>query len=122
MSAALDRAAGDPYYSQSLPGDIGDYAQMAPYQSGVSAQAGQSWWEGVIQYGLVRAIDNATAPRTLAGNGQPGTFAGANGRTYAQAPNATGQTVLGASPGGGGWGTLLLLAGVGVAAFALLKR
>ncbi|ABM94801.1 hypothetical protein [Methylibium petroleiphilum] len=118
MSAALDAAAGDPYYTQSLPGDWSDTAKMAPFQP---AAAGSSWWEGAIQYGLVRAIDNRFGPVNIAGNNQPGTFAGANGRTYTQAPNATGQTLLGGALGGG-MGTWLLLGGVALAAFALLKR
>lgn len=118
MSAALDAAAGDPYYTSSLPGDWGDTAKMTPFQP---TPAGSSWWEGAIQYGLVRAIDNRFGPVNVAGNVQPGTFAGSNGRTYAQAPNASGQTLLGASLGGG-ITPLLVLVGVGLAAFALLKR
>lgn len=117
MSAALDAAVGDPYYTSSLPGDWNDTAKMAPFQP---TPAGGAWWEGVIQYGMVKAIDNRFGPQNIAGNTQPGTFAGANGKTYYQAPNATGQTLLGG--GMGGMGTWLLLGGVALAAFALLKR
>ncbi|KQW76590.1 hypothetical protein [Methylibium sp. Root1272] len=118
MSAALDAAVGDPYYTSSMPGDWSDTAKMAPFQP---TQTGAPWWEGVVQYGLVKAIDNKLAPQNITGNGMPGTFAGANGKTYYQAPNATGQTLLSGALGGG-VGTWLLLGGVALAAFALLKR
>lgn len=41
------------------------------------------WWEGVAQYGLSRAIDAKWGP-TITGGNAPGSFAGANGRTYTQ--------------------------------------
>jgi hypothetical protein len=91
MSARDDYAAtGDSSgYTGVLPGDAYDNAQMqqfAPNQS-------EPWYVSMIQYGITRAIDNRFGPVNVAGNTQPGTFAGQNGRTYAQAPNGTGQTV-----------------------------
>lgn len=122
MSAALDAAIGDPYYTDSLPGDVNDTIKMAPFQPAIGQAAGESWWESIIKYGAVRAIDNRWGPTQITGNVQPGSFGGANGATYFQAPNATGQTLLGGGVLGGLPGWLLPVALIGAAAFLVLKK
>lgn len=78
MSAALDYLVGGEAGYTGLAGDAADAAAMQPF----SASQGMPWWQGVISYGLTRAIDNRFAPPNVQGNTSPGSFAGANGRTY----------------------------------------
>ena len=121
MSAFLDNLVGDTYTQAPTVGqsvsDQYDAAKMEPFNPG--AQAGQSWWESSLMYGISRAIDNRFGPVSVAGNVQAGSYAGANGKTYSQ--NGSAQVApsiassLGVSP-------LVLLLGVGaVVWFALHK-
>lgn len=72
--------------------------------------AGKTWWEGLATYGATRAIDAHFGPNPVQGN-TAGTFAGQNGRTYAQ-----GQVGLAGGSDGSG---LILLALAGLAFYAL---
>jgi hypothetical protein len=90
-------------------------AQMAPFTPG--ANQGVPWWQGIVSYGITRAIDNRYGPVPIAGNVNTGSFAGSNGRTYYQAPQGNrGQAPQG--QGGGGTNPLVLLGGLALAAFA----
>ncbi len=84
-----------PEWSQfTLPADRFETQQMAPFMPQAATQAGVPWWQSLVQYGAVRAIDNRFGPTQVQGNTNPGTFAGQNGRTYGNAPtNPQGQTV-----------------------------
>ncbi len=94
-----------------LLGDMYDSAQM-----GATSPNGVPWWQSLIQYGAVRAIDNRYGPTNVAGNTNTGTFAGANGRTYGNAnTNNNGQTIAGAF--GMSSDGLLLLVAIGVVAY-----
>lgn len=85
MSAALDYLVGGEAGYTGLAGDVADSAAMQPF----SASQAQPWWQGVIQYGLTRAIDNRFAPPNVSGNTSPGSFAGQNGRTYSNGQGGT---------------------------------
>lgn len=108
--STLDLSTGQATDAPSgmLLGDVFDQAHMGPVQAQYATVTGQPasvpWWEQAIQYGLVRAIDNRFGPVNTAGNVNPGTFAGANGRTYV---NANGKVVAAGSMLGN---PLLLLA------------
>lgn len=111
MSAALDAQAGDPYYTTAMPGDLYDTARMQPF----APRQDVAWWQSLIAYGVTKAIDNKTAPPNVAGNVQPGSFAGANGRTYVNGPT-------GGAPGNLGIPTSwLLLGGAALIAYVALK-
>lgn len=115
MSAALDYAIGGEQAYTGLPGDATDTEQMAPY---VNTGGGQMrWWEGLIAYGVTRAIDNRLGPVNVAGNTGAGTFGGQNGRTYGNQPSAAGGGVAGVG-GLPGWA---VLAGVGLLAYLAVK-
>lgn len=117
MSAQLDR--NDPYYSTSVlsvPDQL-EAAKMEPFNP--LGGAGVPWWQAVASYGIVRAIDNRFGPTNVAGNTQAGSFAGANGRSYAQQPSAM---VGGLVQQLGGTSGLLMLGAAAVVAFLLLKR
>lgn len=122
MSAYLDSLSGAGYGDNNpagyiMPADIPELQQMqrfAPTQD-------KPWWEGVIQYGITRAIDNRYGPPiNVAGNASPGSFAGQNGQTYYQAPNGT-RYGAPAQAGTMPMQNLLLLAGLGVVAFLALR-
>lgn len=100
---------------QILPGDVGDMAQQR-FIPPVAQQQGMAWWESIAAYGITRAIDNRFGPAPVSGNVQPGSFAGQNGRTYNNAPQATGRTTAPAKQGDGGIG-VALLAGLAALAF-----
>lgn len=101
-----------------LPADYYEAQKMTPY---VPTAPGQSWWEGVVQYGLTRAIDNRYGPPVFVqGNVAPGSFAGQNGASYYQNPNGVRNGVIaGGQPVLAGNG--LLLAGMAALAFFALK-
>lgn len=95
-----------------LQGDVYDNAQMGAYSAN-----GEPWWQSLIQYGAVRAIDNRYGPVNVGGNTAAGSFAGANGRTYGNAgTNTAGRTVAGSA---GGDNSLLLLLLIGAAVYAI---
>lgn len=112
MSAQIDAAAGDPYYTQSLP-DQYEAAKMEPFNPAPQ----QEWWQSLVTLGVTRAIDNRYGPQNLAGNTQA-SYAGANGATYYANPQAG--VGFGGIAGMSG-GTLLLLAGAAVVAVLALK-
>ncbi|MBP6899521.1 MAG: hypothetical protein KBC73_05500 [Burkholderiaceae bacterium] len=81
-------------FSLGLGSDMAEAQQMAPFAPPAAQQQGMAWWESLIAYGATRAIDNRFGPVNVAGNTQPGTFAGQNGRTYTQTPTVqSGQPV-----------------------------
>lgn len=118
MSAFLDyQATGDSSgYTGGdyLPGDTFDYAKMQPIAGGSD---GSPWWARTIEYGITRAIDNRFGPTNVAGNTNPGTFAGQNGRTYVQPAHGTGASVQ--APGGFAISPMTLVAGAALLYFAL---
>jgi hypothetical protein len=86
----------------SLPGDISDTQQMQSYNTAPPAAqaAGVTWWQGAIQNGISKAIDNTfpTSPTGVMGNTYAGSVAGANGQTYTVKPLGAGGGVLGSAP------------------------
>jgi hypothetical protein len=116
-----DGSTLDPYSGASTPapagmllGDVYDNAQMGSYSAG-----GTPWWQSLVQYGAVRAIDNRYGPVNVAGNTNAGTFAGANGRTYGNAgTNNNGQTLAGQV---GVSSNLLMLVLIAAAVYAIAK-
>ena len=107
--ASTDAPAG------MLLGDVYDYSHMAAPQA---AYTGQSGWDSIgamaaqmVGYGFTKAIDNRFGPTNVAGNTNPGSFAGQNGKTYV---NAKGQVV---QAGGFDPMMLLLLAGAGLVVY-----
>lgn len=115
MSAALDYAVGGEAAYTGLEGDSSDARAMQPFAADQSAP----WWQSLVAYGVTRAIDNRFAPPNVTGNTSPGSFAGANGRTYSQAPQASGGGAMLAGSGVPSW---LLIAGAAVVAFLLIRR
>ena len=115
MGAALDYAAGGEAGYTGLEGDVRDSAHMQPF----AQQQGAAWWESLITYGVTRAIDNRFGPTNVSGNTSPGSFAGTNGRTYAQNPSGQG----GGAATAAGWGGMpWLLIGAAVVGVVLLAR
>ncbi len=112
--------------------DIAEAQKMAAYVP--NDGSGQPWWQSVIRYGVVKAIDNTLPGQQtgIQGNTNPGTFAGQNGRTYGQ------QGALNRQPGSvSGYGTSgatvsakaasmglspMLLLGVGLVALLILPK
>lgn len=90
----------------SLPGDASDYAQMAAWNTAPPAaqQAGVQWWQGAIQNGISKALDNtfANSPTGVMGNTYSGSTAGQNGQTYTLNPQGSGGGVLGQNVGANG--------------------
>lgn len=103
--------------------DLAEARKMSQYAP--DDGSGAPWWQSVIRYGLVKAIDN-TLPgqqRTgIQGNTNPGTFAGQNGRTYSQPGplNATPGGVA-AAAGVAGLSPVMLL-GFGLVALLILPK
>ncbi len=107
-----------------LPGDWSDSAKME--NAAFKTDASIPWWQDLIQYGAKKAIDNAYGTQVqVQGNTDPGSFAGANGLTYAQdyAKRGTNTAASAASAGlfGGGGGGVLLLAALVVGVVLLAK-
>lgn len=119
----------DDFSSDYIGTDVFEAAKMAPFTPRVQGGDDAPWWQGIVQYGLVKAIDNTLPGRApgIAGNTQPGSFAGQNGATYSQ----TGPAARPPAPASGGFmsssfmgiPTIALLAiGLGVAGFIAFKR
>ncbi len=113
----------------SLPGDMSDSQQMNAYNTAPPAAqaAGVTWWQGAIQNGISKAIDNTfpTSPAGIMGNTYAGSTAGANGQTYTVKPLGAGGGVLGQANAANGAmkgipTTWLLIAAV--LAFAVLHK
>jgi len=112
--------------------DVAEAQKMASYvpQDG----SGAPWWQSVIRYGLVKAIDNTLPGQQtgIQGNTNPGTFAGQNGKTYGQPgalnrppgsvqANGSSGAPAGATMARGGMSPVLLLA-AGLAALLILPK
>jgi hypothetical protein len=116
-------AIGLPSMSgQPMPADVQDMNQMQPYSPAGNTMP---WYQSAMLYGITKAVDNL-GRTTVAGNTDPGSFAGYNGRTYTQIPQGQGggamrpasTTVTGKVTGN----PMILLALAGVVAFVLLKK
>lgn len=111
----------DPNYY--LPGDIYDAQAMAPWTPPAAQAQDMTWWQGLMAYGITKAIDNQfpNTPTGIYGNTYPGSIAGP-GRTYTLNPLANGG---GAASAGARFSLagnpLLMLALVGVAVLLLKK-
>jgi len=125
---------GDPtgygQYPQLTTSDVSEWNKLQPYVSRVQGQEQAPWWQSIIQYGAVKALDNTFPGRTngIQGNTAPGSFAGQNGTTYNQrgsqnAPPspAAGLGLANASTGMFGLSPLMLIA-IGAALFIAFKR
>lgn len=99
-------------FTLDIGNDVAEAQQMQPFAADQTAP----WWQSLIAYGATRAIDNRFGPTNVAGNTNTGTFAGQNGRTYVNNPNALGGRVV--SAGGDGSGLLLIVAAVAALALA----
>ncbi|MCV2361652.1 hypothetical protein LNV08_22025 [Paucibacter sp. TC2R-5] len=122
MSPTDDAAYTGSYNDSAGAWDMGgatpdqfEAAQMQPFTPG--SNQGVPWWQGIIGYGITRAIDNRYGPTPIQGNVAAGSFAGQNGRSYYQAPNGTrGQVPQ--SQQQAGTNPLVLLGGLALAALA----
>lgn len=118
---SFDSWQGD--YAALLGSDVSEAVKMAPFAPRVQGAESAPWWQGVVQYGLVKAIDNTLPGRApgIQGNTNPGSFAGQNGATYTQAGPLT-QAPAQASRGGflGLSTPMLLLLGLGLAGAAFV--
>lgn len=108
----MDEMTGGDWMEPGWSGDASEAAKMEPFNPGASS--GMTWWQSMIAYGASRAIDNRFGPTNVQGNTNPGSFAGQNGRSYQQGPTPTAGEMLGGS------GSLILLAGGALLAYALL--
>jgi hypothetical protein len=115
FNVGLGNAYSLPADAQEASGIAWAVPSVIPDAAGGQSQSAP-WWESVIKYGMVRAIDNQFARPVATGNVAPGSFAGQNGRTYVMTPTPTQPRV---SPfqsadaqSGGGLG-LLVLVGLG---------
>ena len=108
---------GFGYDFQLLAGDVREMPMQQFVPAAGQAQ-GMPWWESIAAYGITRAIDNRFGPAPVAGNTDPGSFGGQNGRTYTNTPQAYGSaaTPKQAQAAGSG-GMLLVLAGLAAFAF-----
>lgn len=100
--------------------DAADAAQMQPF-----SQAGNAmpWSVSAMLFGITKAVDNLSNVR-VAGNTDPGSFAGYNGGTFSQVPQGQGggatRTASASVSAKISGNKLLLIAGL-VAAVLLLK-
>lgn len=118
MSAAIDyMAGGEAAYTGASVNDTREAAQMQPF----AQRQDVPWWQSLVMYGATRAIDNRFGPTQVQGNTNPGSFAGQNGRTYANTPTGQGGMVAPAASFGGLPLWALLAAG-GVVAFLALRK
>lgn len=80
----------DPSVGSNLPSlsgsDVAEWNKMAPFTSAAAGSESSPWWQNVVSFGLVRAIDNTFPTKSMGvqGNTNPGSFAGQNGLTYNQ--------------------------------------
>lgn len=112
-----------------LPGDVSDTVKMQPTKSDTP------WWQDLIKTGVTKLVDNAIQTRPqVQGNTDPGSFAGANGRTYSaeEAKRGSGQPLQGnpdavtvvQNRAGASWSDMgmLAMAGLGLALFLALRK
>ena len=122
---------GDPIVNNQGGGvnlfesDVAEWRKMDRFTPAPQGSEGMSVYGRLAAYGIGKYIDNTfpTEPRGIQGNTKPGSFAGANGRTYTQNPNqqlATG-TVGGVVSGIAGMSPMILIA-VGAALFFALRK
>lgn len=121
--------SGDPFYPTGQPisgvylaADLVEAQKLGAYAPApADAQAAQPWWVNTVMYGITKAIDNTFPSDTaygIQGNTRPGSFAGANGRTYDQRGSVNAPPTLAGIVGGSGVGglpltTLVVLAVIG---------
>jgi hypothetical protein len=122
--------SGDPYAPGAATlytdADLSDAAKMVPFTPRVQGAEAAPWWQGLVSYGITKAIDNTLPGRTpgIAGNTSPGSFAGQNGASYRQSGPLNQPPQLAAMGLGGsvaGFPSWLLLAGA-VALFIAFKK
>lgn len=114
-----------------LPGDVSDAAKMQHD----NPNNGTPWWQDLIKTGVTKLVDNAIQTRPqVQGNTDPGSFAGANGRTYSaeEAKRGSGQPLQGnpdavtvvPNRAGASWSDMgmLAMAGIGLALFLALRK
>lgn len=100
-TAAWVEAQNDPPGDQTAWYFANDFQEQQKFQQ--FYPTGQTWWEGLAQYGVTRAIDSHFSTVGVNKTNTGATYAGQNGQTY---PN-------GAAVGnGGGLVPLLLIAAV----------
>lgn len=94
----LDADTGGMNYSPAFYSDIAEARRLQPFAPNPSSNL--PWYEQAAQYGIMRAIDtHFAAKQNEVPRGSLGaTFAGQNGRTYAQGPVS----------GGGAGGSMLI--------------
>ena len=127
--ASIDRQFddnGDPIAAALPPqlsdSDLAEWNKMSQFTP-TQAPSGDTvpWWQGAVLYGVTKAIDNTfpNDPRGIQGNTNPGSFAGANGRSYNQAgPLAQSPTLAGLGQSIAGMNPLVLIALAGLAVWA----
>lgn len=109
----VDSATGVINYSPTYYTDMAEARRLQQFAPNPASSS--PWYEQVAQYGLMRAIDtHYGAKQTQVPTGSLGaTFAGQNGKTYAQGQVSSGAT------GGGSMLTMLL---IGAAALFVLAK
>lgn len=121
LTSGMIASASMPQFDLGVSMTGTDYTEAAKMQQ-FSGGGGTPWWQGLISYGITRAIDNRYGPPAVSGNVAPGTFAGQDGRTYAQQPQAyRGQPPVAPVSGGLNTGTMLLLGAAAVAVYLIAK-
>lgn len=109
-TGAWVEAYNDPPGDQSAYYFATDATEAAKMTQFYPTAGARPWWESLAQYGVTKAIDAHYAQPPQVNTSTPGTYAGANGRTYTQGR---------ASIDGEGGQNLLLIALAGLAFFAL---
>jgi hypothetical protein len=135
MSALLDYQAGDEagytgsYVDTSTgfgvtPSDRLEWDRMQTYTPAPTGADGVPWWENLVSYGVTRAIDNTLPGYStgVQGNTAPGSFAGQNGRTYTQAGSLNAAPTLAGAIASVQRMNPLVLVGLAVAAYLVLKK
>ena len=97
-----------PYLNPGYFTDWREAAKLDPFVPKANESDARPWWERVAEYGLTRAIDSHFGMPAADKTSAPGTFAGANGRTYTNAPGGGAQAAGGVHP-------LLLILAAGAA-------
>lgn len=109
-TAAWVEAQNDPPGDQTAYYFATDFNESQKMSQFYPNSGTKPWWESLAQYGATKAIDAHFAPQPQVNTSTPGTYAGANGRTYTQGR---------ASIDGEGGQNLFLIALAGLALFAL---
>ena len=120
-AVGLPTMAGPPLSAT----DAADAAQMQPYAPAGNAMP---WTTQSMLFGFTKAVDNLSRV-TVAGNTDPGSFAGYNGGTFSQIPQGQGGGVARTATATPGTsitakltGNPMLLLAVAIVAFVALKK